>query len=337
MAPSFRTITVRKLHPSFGAEIEGVDFPNISDETFSEVLSAMAMYGVCIFRSTGLDDLSHVEFSRRMGDLDDMKRYLVQGRKPRLPYYELFDAGNVDGQGNVVPADSPRAHFGKGNALFHVDSSFNPRRASFSLLRAVKLPPPNNGGNTDFVDSRTAFDELPSDLKQELLANNYVGAHTIAQSRKLGSPEFFKDLDPSKEKMALHHLIQRHEPSGRMNVYIAAHCHHIEGVSAEKSQQLIDALMKHVTKEKYRLSVEWHRPGDMIIWDNRCVLHRASGGSFEGKYVRDLRRTTVHDDSPTAWGLNDRTIKGEEYVSKANLAAATKPLWTAAGSDARVH
>ncbi|KAK2801711.1 hypothetical protein FQN50_007626 [Emmonsiellopsis sp. PD_5] len=90
-----------------------------------------------------------------MGDLDDMKRYLVQGRKPRLPYYELFDAGNMDDQGNVVPADSPRAYFG----------NFNPRRASFSLLRAVKLPPRNDGGNTDFVDSRTAFDELPSDLK----------------------------------------------------------------------------------------------------------------------------------------------------------------------------
>ncbi|PGH01221.1 hypothetical protein AJ79_07992 [Helicocarpus griseus UAMH5409] len=318
-----KAITVQKLHPTFGAEVRGVDFSNISDEIFSEILAVMAVHGVCVFRSSGLDDLSHVEFSKRMGELDDVKRYMTQGRKPRLPYFELFDAGNVDDKGNAVAPDSARAHFGKGNALWHVDSSFNPRRASFSLLRAVQLPPPNNGGNTDFADSRRAFDDLPENLKQELLENNYVGAHTIAQSRKLGSPEYFKDLDPSKEKMARHYLVQKHEPSGRMNLYIAAHCHHIEGVSADKSQELIDTLMKHATQEKYTLSVEWQNPTDLIIWDNRCVLHRANGGTFEGRYVRDLRRTTVHDDGPMAWGLNNSTSDREDYVSKANLAAAT--------------
>ncbi|KAL2393257.1 Alpha-ketoglutarate-dependent 2,4-dichlorophenoxyacetate dioxygenase [Exophiala dermatitidis] len=304
--PEFKTISVKPLHPTFAAEVDGVDFKNLSDEQFKEIFAAMAKYGVCVFRNTGLDDASHIEFSKRIGELDTMKRYMTDGRKPRYGFYELFDAGNIDDEGGVLDPNSPRAHYGKGNALFHVDSSFNPRRASFSLLRAVEIPPPGNGGNTDFADSRTAWDDLPAELQQELLEKDYVVNHSIAQSRKLGSPEFFKDLDPTNGgKMARHKLIQVHEPSGRRNIYIAAHSHSIVGLPKDKSDELIKMLLDHVTQPKYTISVEWKNPSDMIIWDNRCTLHKANGGAFEGRYRRDLRRTAVHDDSSTAWGLNE--------------------------------
>lgn len=91
-----------------------------------------------------------------------------------------------------------------------------------------------------------------------------------------------------------------------MNLYIAAHAHHVEGVPKEKSDQLLKDLLQHATQDKYRISVPWENVGDMIIWDNTCVLHRAGGGTFAGKYRRDLRRTTVHDNSSTAWGLNEK-------------------------------
>lgn len=68
---------------------------------------------MCVFRNTGLDDTRHVEFSKRFGELDDIKPYLTNGRKPRFPYYELFDAGNLDDAGNVIPLDSPRTHYNK--------------------------------------------------------------------------------------------------------------------------------------------------------------------------------------------------------------------------------
>lgn len=131
---------------------------------------------MCIFRKTGLDDDSHVAFSYKLGDLDNIRRYLSPGRKMRYKHVELFDAGNLDGDNNIIDPESARAHSNRGNTLFHVDSSFNPRRASFSLLRAVEIPPKETGGNTDFADSRTAFDDLPEHLKAELLENNYVGA-----------------------------------------------------------------------------------------------------------------------------------------------------------------
>ena len=194
---------------------------------------------------------------------------MTNGRKPRYEYYELFDAGNIDQEtGGVLDPNSPRAQYNKGNGLFHVDSSFNPRRASFSILKAHELPPPNTGGNTEFVDTRTAFDELDPALKAELLENDYVAAHSLHHSRKTGAPEFFKDLEPKDYKMHKHRLTQVHEPSGRMNLYIAAHAHHIEGVSEDKSKELLSTLMQHATQEKYRVSIPWNNPGDMIIWDN---------------------------------------------------------------------
>jgi len=266
-----------------------------------------------------MDDEQHVNFSKRIGELDNMKRYLTGDRKLRYNHYELFDAGNVDEGGGPIAADSPRSHYNKGNGIFHVDSSFNPRRASWSLLRAVKLPPPGNGGETEFADSRTAWDELDEDLKKQLLEKDYIGAHTLLHSRKQGSPEYFKDLDPTSQPMTRHKLLQTHEPSGRKSIYISGHCHHLETadgpIPEAESNALLKKLIDHVTQPKYILSVDWEQESDMVAWDNTCVMHRATGGSFEGKYVRDMRRTTVHDDSSTAWGLNEgQEARGFNYL-----------------------
>ncbi|KAH9904672.1 taurine catabolism dioxygenase [Xylariomycetidae sp. FL2044] len=302
-----RSFDVKELHPTFGAEIRGLDLSkDVSDELFQEILGAMTKYGVCVFRDTKLDDTSHVDFSRRFGELDDVKPYMKGDRKLRYQYYELFDAGNIDDDGGVLGIDSARSHYSKGNTLWHVDSSFNPRRASYSLLRAHILPPPGNGGNTEFADTRTAFETLPEDLKTELLAKNYIGVHSLHHSRKTGSPEFFKDLNPEDFKMHRHLLAQTHEPSGRMNLYIAAHMHHIEGLSTDDSQKLTDTLMGWATRPENTLSIGWGSPGDLIIWDNTAVMHRAAGGAYEGRFKRDLRRTTVHDASSTAWGKNEK-------------------------------
>lgn len=287
-----------------------------------------------------------MSFSRRFGDLDDIKRYMGAGRKPRYSHYELFDAGNVAAtppssssssttKAEPEPLDpsSPRAHANRGNALFHADSSFNPRRASFSLLRAARLPPPETGGDTWFADSRRAAEELDGDIVALLRGaadedektvkeekgkggKGLVGVHSMAHSRKLGSPAFFADLDPHQWPMFRHPILQEHGPSGRVNLYVGAHLHHIEtpsppssspdrGEEIPNSAALVSRLNAHATQDKYVVAVRWENVGDLVIWDNRAVLHRAGPGSFEGRFVRDLRRTTVHDDSVTAWGFNE--------------------------------
>ena len=144
-------------------------------------------------------------------------------------------------------------------------------------------------------------------MKEDLIANDYVVAHSIHHSRKVAAPDYFKDVDPTTIEMKKHKLVQLHEPSGRMNLYIAAHGHHIDGIPKHNSDEIFKKLMEHATQEKYTFSVRWENEGDLIVWDNTSVMHRS--GRFDGGYVRDMRRTTVHDSSSTAWGLNQ---KGEK-------------------------
>lgn len=91
------------------------------------------------------------------------------------------------------------------------------------MLRAAELPPKGTGGNTEYADTRSAFADLSAELKQELLEKDYIVQHSLWYSRKKASPDFFKDLDPEAHPMSRHHLVQRHEPSGRMNLYMASH------------------------------------------------------------------------------------------------------------------
>lgn len=92
-----------------------------------------------------------------------------------------------------------------------------------------------------------------------------------------------------------------------MNLYVAAHVHHIEGLELEESHTLFHELYAHASRDKYVVEIEWKHPGDLVIWDNTCTMHRVQGGSFLTSYRRDMRRVTVHDDSTQAWGLNERS------------------------------
>lgn len=167
------------------------------------------------------------------------------------------------------------------------------------------IPPPGSGGATEFADSRTAWDDLDQATQELLLRDGgLVGGHSISHSRKMGSPDFFRDLDVQAAPMHFHRVAQVHEPSGRMNLYVGGHLNHIKGLPSSESEALVKRLNAHVTQSKNVVSVEWNGPGDMIIWDNRAVLHRATGGPFEDKWKRDMRRTTVHDDGTYAWGVN---------------------------------
>ena len=105
-----------------------------------------------------------------------------------------------------------------------------------------------------------------------------------------------------------------------MNLYIAAHAHHIEGLPAEQSSELLKELMDHATQDKYMMSLQWRQPGDLVIWDNTAVMHRA--GKMTGKWKRDMRRTTVHDDSSQAWGLNSKEEKNPGFAIDAVPRAA---------------
>ncbi|KAI8634158.1 hypothetical protein F5Y19DRAFT_201042 [Xylariaceae sp. FL1651] len=299
---------IRMIKPSFGAEVQGLDFTNgVSEDGYRLIKDLVMKYGVVVLRKTNLKDETHIALARKFGELDDVGPYNKAGRVNRLKYDELFDVSNIESDDTIVDPKSPRAQANKGNSFFHVDSSFNPRRASYSLLLAHELPPPGTGGSTEFCDTRAAWDGLDEETQKMLLEKDYVACHSVLHSRKLAAPDHFAHFEPADHPMGRHRLVQQHERSGRMNLYLATHIHHIEGLEPDQSKTLFGGLIRHATQDKYRAMVEWHDVGDLIVWDNTCTMHRAVGGDFAYKYRRDMRRATVHDDSSQAWGLNEHT------------------------------
>lgn len=192
------------------------------------------------------------------------------------------------------------------------------------------MPPPGHGGNTDFADTRTAYTELPAELLADLQENDYIGAHSLMHSRKKAAPPdspYLRDVNPDVLPFGRHRILQTHEATGRGNLYIANHLHHLEyatprsadftptkeqpfeRVPEPKSSEIIETLLRHATQEKYLLSVEWKDVSDLVVWDNTCVMHKAGKGTFMEKYKRDMRRCTVHDGGEFAFGFNERTTE----------------------------
>jgi hypothetical protein len=194
--------------------------------------------------------------------------------------------------------------------LWHVDSSFNARRASYSLLLAHVLPD-NRAGDTHFADVRTAYKNLPLSKKDQL--EGLVLAHSLWHSRNLAAPGYVAAEHEAKNKPGAQHDLIQTNPDGTKTMYVAAHASQVIGWPKEEGFKLIWELIDHATQPEYVLEVAWENPGDLVIWDNRAVMHRAT--EFEGQtvYPRDMRRTTVHDGSPTAFGHNEVYIDDGVY------------------------
>ncbi|OQV07617.1 hypothetical protein CLAIMM_12022 [Cladophialophora immunda] len=305
---SAQVLKVIPTHSTFTAEVEGVDWSSdLSDDVFQEIQAALDQYGVLVCRNAGLDDARHIAFAKRFGELDDMSPHVKNGYKLRIPV-ELFDISNIDSEGNVFSERDPaKLAMAKGNTLWHADLAFNARRTGVSILRAHKLPPKGTGGETEFLDARQAYDDLSSAMKdrlEPLVANN-----SLMLNRKMAAPDFFKDIEPEDFPMAKHKIVVPHPASGRKTLYLTTYCHHFDGMSFEESQALLDELWAHCTQPKYRKTVEWQNDGDLVMWDNTAVLHRAQAGAkYIGRYPRDMRRASVFDMGPFGWGLNDPNV-----------------------------
>ncbi|MCB5426059.1 TauD/TfdA family dioxygenase [Altererythrobacter sp. CC-YST694] len=279
-------LQVKPILPKFGAECSGLDITRpLSAEELKEVTDAMDKYGVCVYRDTGLTDEQHVEFSRNFGYLERVPAR--EGMKMRLPFRELFDASNLNLEGEITQ-DQAAIQYRKGDRLWHTDSAFMEKRTSFSLLLAHQVP--GEGGETWFADTRTAYEDLPEDMK-EFLADK-VGVNSLWWSRKQAGADITEEEIDARPK-ARHPLVHTHKGSGRKALFIAAHTMDIEGMSREEGRSLIRQLIEHCAQPQYIFSVKWH-VGDLVIWDNLCTMHR--GGEFDYEHEkRDMRRTTVRE------------------------------------------
>lgn len=279
-------LKVEPILPKFGAECSGLDItrPLDADEV-RQVTDAMDRYGVTVWRNTGLTDEQHVEFSRNFGYLERVPKR--DGVRMRLPFRELFDASNLNVEGEIT-RDEAAIQYRKGDRLWHTDSAFMEKRTSYSILLAHDVPP--EGGETWFADTRSAYEDLPQETKD--LLEGKVGINSLWWSRKLAGADI-DDAEIEARPTARHPLVHVHKGSGRKTLFIAAHTMDVEGMAKEEGRALIKHLIEHCTEPQYVFSVTWH-VGDMVIWDNLCSMHRGGEYAYD-KYKRDMRRTTVRE------------------------------------------
>ena len=281
------TLSLSPLHPLFAARAEGIDLRDPLDAaTVREIEAAMDRRAVLVFRGQALSENEQLAFTARFGPMDPGRHLAV--RQHRRVRAEFADVSNLDEAGRVADRNHRRILSNMATRLWHTDSSYKQPAAKFSLLYCSAIP--DWGGETEFADMRAAYDALPDRLRAE--AEGRSAEHYVHHSRAtLG-------FAPSEAEIAgaipavTWPLVRTHAGSGRKLLYIGAHATHVVGLSLPEGRVLLADLLEHATQRQFVYRHEW-RPGDLVMWDNRAVLHR--GRRYDLSQPRDMRRSTVED------------------------------------------
>ena len=287
---AFRT---QALHALFGAVVTGVDLRvPPSPALCAAIDAAMDQYAVLVLHDQLLTDEQQLAFGRALGPLEDRPAQ-VGMEKQRLKHAELVDISNLEIDDSLLPADDRRRMFNLGNQLWHTDSSFKRTPAKYSMLHARVIPP--SGGETEFADMRAAWDALPADTRERI--SPMVCDHSLIYSRALLGFDAFTESERAGFAPVPQRLVRRHPGSGRQSLFLAAHIGTIHGMPRPEAMMLIRNLTEHATQREFVYRHVW-REHDLVIWDNRCTMHR--GLSYDDKrYKRDMRRVTLTDVAPT--------------------------------------
>jgi alpha-ketoglutarate-dependent 2,4-dichlorophenoxyacetate dioxygenase len=285
---------VRQLHPLFVGEIVGADLVAEPTEALRRTVEdAMDRYAVCVVRQGPISDSEHIRFGRLFGPLELPPGYAERSRTGRMAP-ELFFAGNLDKDGNILPLTPSSENIAKGAERFHADSSFNPLPSKWSLLRGVECPPSEVGGDTLFVDTRAAYDDLPERTKARI--DGLTGIHDFWRGRELAGLHVTERMRANMPMPPVHHPLVRFMSYGRKAIFVGGHCVGVVGMDATEGHALVEQLYAHCTQDKYVYRHQWTE-GDIVIWENRCVLHAATP-LHSDRYRRDMRRVTINESGP---------------------------------------
>jgi alpha-ketoglutarate-dependent 2,4-dichlorophenoxyacetate dioxygenase len=282
---------ITAVHPCLGAEVAGVDLARpLDDDVFARIAAAFDEHSVLVFHGQHLTDEQQMVFSARFGPLETTVR--TMGNEDRLGAH-IVDLSNTDEHGRPMPWTDRRMLYHSGNQLWHSDSSFKPVPAHSSALSARVIPP--EGGETEFASMRVAYDALPDDLRRQV--DGKVVVHSFGFSRSLIDPGIGTEV--GREYPPVRHALVRANPAnGRKAVYVGSHAWFVEGMSIDDSRILIAKLLEITTRPDRVYRHTW-RVGDLVMWDNRCVLHRGRPWD-SARHPRVMHRTTVAGTGPTA-------------------------------------
>lgn len=275
---------IQPVSDAFGAVVSDVNLSVLSDSDFSEIESLWHRYAVLVFPNQWLNDDDHKAFARRFGRLE---RGLNRAHPPGVGRIS-----NVDRQGKIVPITELQARFNVGNSVWHTDSSYKRVAAKASLLAADEVP--ETGGETEWADMRAGYDALAEStkdwLEDKIAVHSYRYSHAWHGGLELLSPENLENLPPVQ-----HAIVKTHPDSHRKILFLGRHASHIVGEDKDSSRKILRELTFDAARPPRTWKHRW-QPGDVSIWDNRCVLHR--GHRFPSDQRRVMARATVAGDDP---------------------------------------
>ncbi len=276
------TIRITPLRSDFAARIGGVDLVHgMSASVFEALRDALDRHSVLIVPDQPMNDEEQIAFSNWWGPMEPTKGVNPASGTP------FARQSNLDiKSGHIIAPDDRRMHYQKGNYQWHADSTFKRVPSLCSILTAREVPP--EGGNTEFVSTRGAYEMLPEVLKSRI--ENLVVEHDFSVSRaRVGfafTPEEAVHYPP-----VWHPLVQVNPSTGHRSLLIGAHASRIVGWPDSDGQALLDDLLARATVPDAIHSHRW-RQGDVVIWDNRAALHRATAYD-SARYRRLMQRTTI--------------------------------------------
>jgi len=284
-------ISIHPMTANFAAEIGDVDLAEpLSSAELAAIKQAFWDFAVLVFPAQTLSEEQHLEFARNFGPLETVIAF-KDNAKLRLRN-DLADVSNLNARNEIWRDKSRLRMLSYGNRLWHTDSSFKYLPARASLLYAREIPPV--GGHTEFADLRAAYDALAGDLKTRL--EGLVAEHSLAYSRARTGFEFNED-EREKMRPVPQVMVRTIPENGRKSLYIASHAGHIRGLREDDGRILIDEIIAHATQRQFVYPHRWRRH-DLVMWDDRCTMHR--GSEFDDlRFRRDMHRATVSDIANT--------------------------------------
>jgi taurine dioxygenase len=276
-----RNISLSPTGAALGAEIRDVDLRTLDEDTFKAIYRAWLDHQVLLVRNQHLSDGDLIVFSRRFGHLD-LAPVQENGRRSVEGHPEIYIVSNVVENGVAIGS------LGSGEAVWHTDMSYLPNPPKASALYALEVPA--EGGDTMFCTMYGAWNGLPPALQTRIagLQVKHDGTYNSGGYVREGVRP---TGDPRTAPGTMHPIVRAHPETGRRGLYLGRRRNaYIEGLSLEESDSLLDEVWSYATDARFTWRHHW-REGDLVLWDNRCTMHRRD--AFEPATRRVMHRTQI--------------------------------------------
>jgi alpha-ketoglutarate-dependent taurine dioxygenase len=273
---------IQPCEATFGAVVDGLRLAALEPADWRAIEAAFHERAVLIFPGQHLKPDEQVAFARRFGEIEHIVANL-----------DTVPVSNRRRDGTLYADDEGPMQILRGNEGWHTDSSYMPLAAKASVLSAEVVP--SRGGETEWADMRAAYEALDPATRERV--GRLAAYHSLRHSQaKIGASDDGLGYGFAVEKPPLRPLVKRHPVTGRPSLFIGRHAYGIPGLAPAESERLLDALVEAACRPPRTLSHAWH-PGDLVIWDNRCVLHRAR--PWDHAEARVMNHTRIAGDPAT--------------------------------------